>query len=115
MHRIAAQVVGASAEWSRRSSRQVGVSPRFDEPIGPAPRRVADWPEHLPDILGLMEQAHQTDANREAVVEAMVALRTADAVVVGPLSPDDANTPGLLPYLADQAARAYRALRPLVN
>src|SRR5262249_57065903 len=38
--------------------------------------------------------------------------QTADAVVVGPLSPDDANAPGLLPHLADRAARAYRALRP---
>jgi hypothetical protein len=28
------------------------------------------------------------------------------------LSPDDANTPGLLPHLADLASQSYRALRP---
>ena len=39
-------------------------------------------------------------------------MRAADAVVAGPLSPDDANSPGLLPHLADLASRAYRALRP---
>jgi hypothetical protein len=59
-----------------------------------------------------MEKAYESHENREAVIEALVALETADAVVVGPLSPDDANTPGLLPHLADRAARAYRALRP---
>jgi hypothetical protein len=64
------------------------------------------------DVLGLMERSYESDENREAIVEAIVALRTADAVVVGPLSPEDANSPGLLPHLADQAGRAYRALRP---
>ena len=50
--------------------------------------------------------------SREAIAEAIVALRTADAVIAGPLSPDDANAPGLLPHLADLAGRAYRAFRP---
>src|ERR1700719_4397480 len=48
----------------------------------------------------------------EAIAEAIVALRTADAVIAGPLSPDDANSSGLLPHLADLARGAYRALRP---
>jgi hypothetical protein len=33
-------------------------------------------------------------------------------VIVGPLAPDDANAPGLLPHLVDLAGRVYRALRP---
>jgi hypothetical protein len=110
--RIAAHVVGGAAAWSRRSSRQAGVSPRFEEPIGPAAGHVADLPEHLSDVLGLMEQAYESPENREAIVAAILALQTADAVVVGPLSPDDANAPGLLPHLAELAGGAYRALRP---
>jgi hypothetical protein len=50
--------------------------------------------------------------NREAVAGAIVALQTAEAVIAGPLSPDDANAPGLLPHLADLTGRAHRALRP---
>jgi hypothetical protein len=111
--RVAAHIVGGAAAWSRRvSSGRLGVSPMFDGPIGPAPGGVADRPEQLMDLLGLMERSYESDENREAIVEAIVALRTADAVVVGPLSPEDANVPGLLPHLADQAGRAYRALRP---
>ena len=33
-------------------------------------------------------------------------------MIVGPLSADDANIPGLLAHLADLASRAYRASRP---
>ena len=50
--------------------------------------------------------------HHEAIAATVVALRAADAVVVGPLAPDDANSPGLLPHLADLASNAYRALRP---
>jgi hypothetical protein len=39
-------------------------------------------------------------------------MRAADAVIAGPLLPDDVNAPGLLPHLVDLAGRAYRALRP---
>ncbi len=110
--RIAAHVVGGAAAWSRRLPGRAGASPRSEEPIGPTRGRVADVSDHVSDVLGLMERAHESHENREAIVEAIVALQTADAVVVGPLSPDDANSPGLLPHLADQSARAYRALRP---
>ncbi len=110
--RVAAHVVGGAAAWDRRLPGRTGVSPLFDGPVGPAPGRVADLPEHLAEVLDLMERAYESAENREAVVEAIVALETADAVVVGPLSPDDANSPGLLPQVADRAGRAYRALRP---
>jgi hypothetical protein len=69
-------------------------------------------PEHLSGLLDLMEQAHEPDENQEAIVGAIVALQAADAVIAGPLSPDDANAPGLLPHLADLTSSAYRALRP---
>jgi hypothetical protein len=88
------------------------VSPRFEDPIGAATGRLSDLPEDLPGILGLLEQKEGSWDNREAIAGAVVALRAADAVIAGPLSPDDANAPGLLPHLVDLAGRAYRALRP---
>jgi hypothetical protein len=90
----------------------MGVSPRFSEPIGPAPGRISDLPEDLSGVLELLEQADEPCDNREAIAGAIVALRDADAVIAGPLEPDDANSPGLLPHLAELAGRAYRALRP---
>jgi hypothetical protein len=50
--------------------------------------------------------------DREAIATAIAVLRSADVVIAGPLSPDDANSPGLLPHLADLSRGAYRALRP---
>ena len=61
---------------------------------------------------GLLAQADRPCDNREDIAGAIVALQAADAVIAGPLSPDDANSPGLLPHLAELADRAYRALRP---
>jgi hypothetical protein len=104
--------VGGSAAWCRRLTRRTGVSPQFTGPIGPAPGRLPDLPRELSDILQLMEPADGPDDHQEAVAGAITALRTADAVIAGPLSPDDANAPGLLPHLADLAGHAYRALRP---
>src|SRR5262249_33488705 len=43
--RVAAHTVSRSAAWHRRLSRQTGVSPRFEQPIGPEPGRVPDRPE----------------------------------------------------------------------
>jgi hypothetical protein len=104
--------VGGSAAWCRRLSRRTTVSPRFAEPIGPAPGRLPDLPEHLSEVLGLLEQTEGVAEHREAIAGAILALRAADAVIAGPFSPDDANAPGLLPHLADLARHAYRALRP---
>jgi hypothetical protein len=59
-----------------------------------------------------MEPADGPDEHQEAVAGAIAALRAADAVIAGPLSPDDANAPGLLPHLADLTGHAYLALRP---
>jgi hypothetical protein len=63
-------------------------------------------------ILQLLGREEGSIADREAIAEAIAALRTADVVIAGPLSPDDANSPGLLPHLANLSSGAYRALRP---
>jgi hypothetical protein len=110
--RSAAHVVGASAAWFRRLSRRTKVSPLFDEPIGPAPGRISDLPEHQSEVLELLEQSDGPPDHREAIAGAIVALQAADAVIAGPFSPDDANSPGLLPHVAELARHAYRALRP---
>jgi hypothetical protein len=110
--RVAAHTVGVSAAWCRRRAGQIRVSPWSEDPIGPAPGRVSSLPQDLAGILSLLEQEEISRVNGEAIAEGIVALRAADAVVVGPLSPDDANAPGLLPHLADLTPRAYRALRP---
>jgi hypothetical protein len=110
--RVAAHLVSGSAAWCRRLSRRTRVSPRFAEPIGPSPGRLADLPGEVSQVLELMDLADGPADHQEAVAGAIVALRAADAVIVGPIAPDDANAPGLLPHLADLAPNAYRALRP---
>jgi hypothetical protein len=110
--RVAAHAVGGSAAWCRRRCGQAGVSPRFAEPIGPAQGHASDLPPDLPSILSLLGQRGSEGLDHEAIAGAIVALKAADAVIVGPLSPDDANSPGLVPHLADLAGRAYLALRP---
>ena len=104
--RIAANTLSRSAAWCRRRGRQIQVSPRFVDPIGAAPGRTADLPENTSGILQLLGSEELSCDNREAIAGAIATLRTADAVIVGPLSPDDANSPGLLPHLADLAAGA---------
>jgi len=111
--RIAAHAVGRSAAWCRRRGRSSGVSPGFMEPISRAQSgRGSDLPGDLPGILRLLEQEEGFAGDRPNIAAAIVGLRAADAVVAGPLAPDDANSPGLLPHLAELAGRAYRALRP---
>ncbi len=110
--RIAAHTVSGSAAWCRRRSGNHRVSPWSLEPIGATRDGHTDLPT---DLSGIRHRLNQEDGPRphhEAVAAAVVALRAADAVVVGPLAPDDANSPGLLPHLADLASQAYRALRP---
>jgi hypothetical protein len=110
--RVAAHAVGGSAAWCRQRCHRTGVSPRFADPIGAARGHASDLPRDLPSILRLLGQEENERLDHEAIAGAIVALETADAVIAGPLSPDDANAPGLVPHLADLAGRAYRALRP---
>ena len=110
--RIAADAVSGSAAWHRRLSRRDGVSPRFAEPIGPEPGGVPDLPDNRSGILDLLDRANEPPDDREVIAGTIAAIRSADAVIAGPLAPDDANATGLLPHLAELAGRAYRALRP---
>jgi hypothetical protein len=110
--RVAASTVCTSAAWLRRRSGKAGVHAMTAGAIGLAPGDLSDLPSCLAASPGRLEPDEYTDPDHKAVASAIAALRTADALIVGPLSPDDANAPGLLPHLADLASRAYRALRP---
>jgi hypothetical protein len=57
-------------------------------------------------MLDLLRDANERQGDREQIAGAIVALQAADAVIAGPFSADDANSPGLLPHLADLASRA---------
>ena len=110
--RVAAHTVNGSAAWHRFRARQTGVSPRFEDPIY---ARLGSESDRLTDravVLDSLDRAWDCGHDHEAIAGAISALRGADAVIVGPLSPDDANAPGLMPHLADLTVRAYRALRP---
>ncbi len=110
--RVAAHTMVGSAAWCRRRSGQPRVSPRSEDPVGAAPSRLSGLPEDFAGIRDVMDQEATGWEDRDAIAGAIVALRAADAVIVGPLTPDDANAPGLLPHLVDLTGRAYRALRP---
>jgi hypothetical protein len=110
--RIAARTLSGSAAWCRRRGRQIHVSPRFVDPIGAPAGQTADLPSNTSGILRMFDREEGSRDDRVAIATAIAALRTADVVIAGPLSPDDANSPGLLPHLADLSRGAYRALRP---
>ena len=110
--RVAASTLCALAAWLRRRSGKAGVHAMTAGAIGLAPAGSSNLPSHFAAIRGLLERDEYTGPDGQAVAAAIAALRSADALIVGPMSPGDANTPGLLPHLADVAGRAYRALRP---
>jgi hypothetical protein len=110
--RLTAESLGTSAAWWRRIARATGASPRFAEPLGQAGDELVAHAADLPEMLALIDRALGPGRERRALEEVMAGLRTADAVIVGTLSPEDANTPGLLPHVADLAPQAFRALRP---
>jgi hypothetical protein len=110
--RIAAHTLGCSAAWLRRRSGKAGIQAGNAGPIGMGPSGLSSLPQDLPAILNLIEHEKGSRLENEAMAAAIVALRTADAVIAGPFSADDANSPGMVAHLADLASRAYRALRP---
>jgi hypothetical protein len=109
---IAAHILGSSAAWMRRRSGKPGIHAVTAGAIGETPGPASDLPEQLPALIALLRQEGTEDMDHEAVAEAILALREADAVIVGPLRADDANAPGLLPHVAALASSAYLALRP---
>jgi hypothetical protein len=77
-----------------------------------APGGVTELPRSTSDILELLRQEEGVRPDHEAIAAAIVNLRSADAVLAGPFSIEDAQAPGLVPHLAELASRAYCALRP---
>lgn len=110
--RIAAHTVSGSAAWLKRRSGKASVRAVTAGPIGTAPSGLSKLPGDTPAIVDLLKRDGSSSLDHQAVAAAIVVLRGADAVIVGPLSADDANAPGMLAHLADLASRAYRALRP---
>jgi hypothetical protein len=110
--RIAAHAVSASAAWLRHRSGKASIHAATAGPIGMGPSGLSKLPSEAPAILDILEREVSSSLDHQAVAAAIVALRGADAVIVGPLSADDANSPGMLAHLTDLASRAYRALRP---
>jgi hypothetical protein len=108
--RLAAKTVGASLAWLRRRAGKTGVYALAAGAIGTAPRGLSSLPQSASGIGRMLNSDASTEPDAEAISSAIITLRCADAVIAGPLSPDDANAPGLLPHLADLASRGYRAL-----
>ena len=86
------------------------MSPRFVDPIGDPSGRTADLPQSVSSIRRLLEHDQGFCNNSDAIATAIASLRTSDIVIAGPLSPDDANSPGLLPHLVDLTAGGTIAL-----
>ncbi len=110
--RIAAHTVGGSAAWLLQRTGKNSVQNWLAGAVVMAPRGLSDVPQNLSGILGQLHREENTGLDHKAVAAAIVALRTADAVIAGPFSPDDAIAPGIVAHLADFARRAYRTLRP---
>ncbi len=110
--RIAAHTVGGSAAWLLQRTGKTSVPNRLAGAIVMAPGGVSDMPLNLSGILGQLHREENTGLDHKAVAATIVALRTADAVIAGPFSAEDANTPGMVAHLTDLARRSYRALRP---
>jgi len=110
--RIAAHLVGTSSAICRRHAHRLARYPRIVESVVATSGCASDLPEDMSGIRKLLVQDEAVGTNLETIARMVAAIRAADAVIAGPLSPIDDNTPGLLPHLADLASQAYRALRP---
>jgi hypothetical protein len=109
--RIAARSVARSAAWLIDRTGQIHNRNRLAGAINMVPKGASELPQSLSGILGLLRR-EDAGLDQEAIARAIVELRAADAVIVGPLSAEDFDAPGLLPHVAELANRAYRVLRP---
>ena len=105
-------IVGGSAAWLRRRSGKNSVRAVTAGALGMAPSGLSGLPQDLQTIRNQVEHDEGSGSDHESIAAAIIALRGADAVLAGPFSADDANSPGMVAHLADLASRAYRALRP---
>jgi hypothetical protein len=109
--RIAARSVAQSAAWLIERTGQIHNRNRLAGAVNLVPKGALELPHNLSGILGLLRR-EDAGLDQEAIARAIVELRAADAVIVGPLSAEDFDAPGLLPHVAELANRAYRVLRP---
>ena len=110
--RIAAHTVGGLAAWLLPRTGKNAIHNRLAGAIFMAPGGLSELPQNLSGILGQLHREEKPGLDQKAVAAAILALRTADAVIAGPFSADHANAPGMVVHMADLARRAYRALRP---
>jgi hypothetical protein len=110
--RIAARSAGGSAAWLLQRTGKRNVGNRLAGAIALAPGGLSELPHNFSGVLGMLRREVNSGHDHETIAAAIVALRRADALIVGPLGTDDADAPGLLPHLAELASSAYRALRP---
>jgi hypothetical protein len=110
--RIAAHLVGISAEVCRREARRLRGSGRTTESVVGTSGRADDLPENPSGIRRLLVEDEIPGASPETLARMAAAIRGADVVIAGPLTDGDASIRGLLPHLADLASNAYRVLRP---
>jgi hypothetical protein len=104
--------VAGSAAWLLQRAGKTRVRNRLAGEIVVAPGGLSSLPQNLAEILGQLRQVENTGLDQKAIASAIVTLMTADAIIAGPFSADDANAPGMVVHLADLARRAYCALRP---
>jgi hypothetical protein len=93
--RIAAHTVGGSAAWLLQRTGKPVVRNRLAGAIAVVPGGVSELPHNLSGILGLVRREVNGSHDHETIAGAIVALRGADALIVGPLGTDDAGAPGL--------------------
>jgi hypothetical protein len=110
--RIAAELVGISAEVCRREARRLRGTGRTTESVAVTSGRAEDLPQRPSGIRRVLVADEVQGADPETLARMADAIRGADVVIAGPLNERDHGIRGLLPHLADLASNAYRALRP---
>jgi hypothetical protein len=110
--RIAAHLVGISAEVCRREARRLRGTGRTNESVAVTSGRAEDLPERPSGIRRVLVEDEVQGADPETLARMAAAIRGADVVIAGPLTEGDQSIRGLLPHLADLASNAYRVLRP---
>jgi hypothetical protein len=110
--RISAHAVGASSAWLHRRSGRLKVHTLTAGAFSAGPRGLGDLPCDAEALRELLRRDQTPALDHEAIAAAILTLRGADVLIVGPLSAADSNTPCLVPHLADLSIGAYRALRP---
>ena len=105
--------MGGSAAWLLQRTGKNSVQNRLAGAIVIAPSGLPELPQNLSGILGQLYREEHTGLDHKAVAATIVAIRTADAVIAGPFSAEDANTPGMIAHWrTSPVGRIARCVRP---